>query len=757
MPNPEPDPPCRFQVRSSTIRDNRLAGIAFRFGGTAILLMVFGILVFIVLEVAPLFQGAEVKPSVTRAATGEHFVLMGVDEWAEYPFLMSAQGAFHFFDLEGSEAPEIIQPIDSEANAPVAWRYHQEREIVALASASGECQLLQIDYQPIFGESGKRDGVQVKIDGLIRLNTGAEGEIFALDFDQTERRGLLAGIDKSSSGWRLRAVTYQRQVGLLQASEWKQGKVSELTSYLNGRPERLLVGGHAETIIVATDSGLIDVFQRNGNTIEWIESFRPFANEGVALIEWLAGRRSLLIGSTSGKLSLYSPFPDPETGRMSYALARELSPLSGEPTLYAASVRNRVFLIGSGQKVSLRYGTTGARLWQESLPFTPKFGLIGSRYKSLLFLDSKDAFHRFSLDDPHPEASFVGFFGKVRYEGQSTDRYVWQSTGGGDAFEPKLSLVPLIVGTLKGTLYAMLFAVPIALAAALYSAQFLSQRVRRVVKPSMEIMASLPSVVLGFLAALWLAPLIDEHIPSVLLGLFFVPLFAILAGLFWRNVPARIREHLPEGREFLPMIPLVLLAMVLGWWLGPFLERLLFSVTDPVTGQSVADFRLWWQERLGLQFEQRNALVVGFMMGFAVIPIIFTLSEDAMANVPPSLVSGSLALGAGRWETARYIVLPMALPGMFSALMIGFGRAVGETMIVVMATGNTPLTDLNLFSGMRTLAANIAVELPEAPLHSTLYRTLFLGAMLLFIMTFAVNTLAEITRERIRQRYQKTT
>ena len=142
------------------------------------------------------------------------------------------------------------------------------------------------------------------------------------------------------------------------------------------------------------------------------------------------------------------------------------------------------------------------------------------------------------------------------------------------------------------------------------------------------------------------------------------------------------------------------------------------------------------------------------MMGFAVIPIIFTITEDALSSVPPELKSGSLALGASRWQTAVRVVLPTASAGVFSALMIGLGRAVGETMIVLMATGNTPIMDFNLFSGMRTLSANIAVELPEAPHHGTLYRTLFLGGMMLFLLTFLMNTLAEIFRQHLRERYK---
>jgi phosphate transport system permease protein len=174
------------------------------------------------------------------------------------------------------------------------------------------------------------------------------------------------------------------------------------------------------------------------------------------------------------------------------------------------------------------------------------------------------------------------------------------------------------------------------------------------------------------------------------------------------------------------------------------LERLLFG----------ADFKGWLNSATGLIYDQRNSLVVGLAMGFAVIPIIFTIAEDAFSSVPSNLTAASLALGASRWQTALRVVLPTASPGIFSAVMIGFGRAVGETMIVLMATGNTPTMDWSIFNGMRTLSANIAVEIPEAPGGGTLYRVLFLAALLLFGMTFVVNTLAEIVRQRLRERYK---
>jgi phosphate transport system permease protein len=223
-----------------------------------------------------------------------------------------------------------------------------------------------------------------------------------------------------------------------------------------------------------------------------------------------------------------------------------------------------------------------------------------------------------------------------------------------------------------------------------------------------------------------------------------LPLTAFLAGWTISLSPRAFRDALPLGFEFLAVAPLMVLAAIGTWHAGPWVEEWLFA----------GDFRLWWPKVTGTPFEQRNSLVVGFMMGFAVIPIIFTITEDSLSNVPSYLKSASLALGASRWQMALSVVLPTASAGIFSALMVGFGRAVGETMIVVMATGNTPIMDLNIFSGMRTLSANIAVELPEAPHHGTLFRTLYLGAALLFMLTFLVNTTAEILRQRLREKYK---
>jgi phosphate transport system permease protein len=284
---------------------------------------------------------------------------------------------------------------------------------------------------------------------------------------------------------------------------------------------------------------------------------------------------------------------------------------------------------------------------------------------------------------------------------------------------------------------------PLAICGAIFTAYFMAPPMRSLVKPMIEIMEALPTVILGFLAGLWLAPFVELHLPGVFGILVLMPVGIILFSLAWWKIPASVKAMIPDGwQAAVLIIPVILIAWICVA-LSPYVEQWLFD----------GDIRIWMSESLGIGFDQRNALIIGIAMGFAVIPTIFSIAEDAIFSVPKHLTSGSLALGATPWQTLIRVVLLSASPGIFSAVMIGFGRAVGETMIVLMATGNTPVMDFSIFQGMRTLSANVAVELPESEVDSTHYRILFLAAFVLFIFTFFFNTVAEIVRQRLRKKY----
>jgi phosphate transport system permease protein len=369
---------------------------------------------------------------------------------------------------------------------------------------------------------------------------------------------------------------------------------------------------------------------------------------------------------------------------------------------------------------------------------------LSPKGNTLSALDSNRMLTIWKMDIPHPEVSFSTLFGKVWYEGYDKPEYAWQSSSASDDYEPKLSLVPLVFGTIKATLFAMVFAVPLALLGAIYTSQFMSPALKGRVKPVVEIMAAIPSVVIGFLAGLWLAPLIDKSVLTIFLSIAIVPLMLLITIFFWKRIKtASPLQVLTNGREFIALIPVVILGIYLAFLLSELAEVNLFA----------GDVKQWFFSTLGVRYDQRNSIIIAIALGFAVIPIIFTIAEDAISNVPRNLTAASLALGASRWQTAWRVVLPSALPGVFSAVMIGFGRAIGETMIVLMATGNTPIMSWSLFNGLRSLSANIAVEIPEAPLFSSLYRVLFLSAVLLFIFTFIINTGAEALRQRFRKKY----
>jgi len=599
---------------------------------------------------------------------------------------------------------------------------------------------------------------------------------------------------------------------------------------LSSPVRELLVTTQADQLYVAEQNGKVHRYDvRDFGKPELVETASIFAPQiGLAAIRFLIGDQAIVVTGGDGRVENLFKLPrEGAAGKDGFALVRSRSfePHKTSVDMVDQSSRGKVFVtLDRDGEIRLRHATSERTLLAMSAGAgAPIVAMaLSPRDDGVLVVRADGKASTWDVSVPHPETNLRALFGKVWYEGYPGPEYTWQSSSGTDSFEPKLSLVPLIFGTIKATVYALLFAIPIALLAAIYTSEFLHPHIRAGVKPVIEIMASLPSVVLGFIAALILAPVVETWVTAVILGFVMVPLCLLAAAYAWQALPVPIAARL----DGLPRLTLMVLVLLGGLWLCYILsrpvERLLFSgdfkawahggagsatpllflillplaflatswAAQRVAGDRVRgllhelprgagaalDAARWlvtltiamslaWGSAAALgelgvdtrggvvdTYVQRNALIVGFAMAFAVIPLIYTLAEDALNAVPSHLRAASLACGATPWQTATQIVLPTALSGVFAAVMIGMGRAVGETMIVVMAAGNTPLLDWNLFNGLRALSANIAVELPEAPKDGTLYRVLFLAGLVLFVLTFTVNTVAEIVRQRFRKR-----
>ncbi len=473
-----------------------------------------------------------------------------------------------------------------------------------------------------------------------------------------------------------------------------------------------------------------------------VASSHQFVSEGTKLTTYtpLLGRYSLLVADDAGDVTQW--------GLQTQATGATLTPIrkfsfESPITMLTSEHRRKGFLAVADNGESHVAHTTSEKVVASFLlKHAPQIISLSPRADKLVTVDSLGNTEIYKIDNPHPEIAWGTIWNKVWYEGYETSVFSWQSSSADTAFEPKFSLTPLLFGTLKAAFYAMLFATPLAILGAIYTANFMAPRMRQWVKPSIETMAALPTVVLGFLAGLWLAPIVEANLTSVLLCIIVLPLSVLVFGFLWSLLPSRMARAF-DGWLGALSVPILILAGYVTFSFDELLSVLLFG----------GDARAWFYQVLELEYDQRNSLIIGIAMGLAVIPTIFSIAEDALYGVPQHLVHGSLALGATRWQTLVRIVLLTASPGIFSAVMIGFGRAAGETMIVLMATGNTPIMDLNIFQGMRTFAANIAVEMPESEVDSTHFRILFLTALVLFAITLAFNTVAEVVRHRLRSRY----
>jgi phosphate transport system permease protein len=714
---------------------DRTANLVIRASGVGIIVIVALIFVFIAGETLPLFRGARQQIVFEQALPGAPVVLaLGVDEYESSIWWLDATtGAVCFLDV-ATRQPGATVPLPALAGTHATSAYRTPtRDQLIVGTADGRVVFAEAKFTAAYdGKSGRTVKAAARQLGVVSVTPGVA--VTAVHARQN------AGGD-----WLYAAATADGRVFTGKFSEDEPADPPQAVGgAFAGRTNRVIIDFEGNRLFVATDAKKLYQYYLADNRAA---PFRVYDfPAAITALDYAIGDSALLIGRADGAVESWFGVREQSTDTLRPVhRIHTFATLPAAVTWIQPSGRDRGFAVGAAEgTVQLDFTTSERTLLTAKLAAGIKAVAYSPKLTALVALDSGGGLRFSAVQNPHPDVSFQMLFGPVHYEGYDAPAYIWQSTGGSDDFEAKYSLVPLIVGTLKGSFYGLLFAIPVAVLAALYTSQFIAPRLRSWLKPTVEIMAALPSVVIGFLAGLWLAPLLETMMPGTMLCVFTVPLVIAGGMVGFMMLPRAARHLVPHGCELVLIIPLVVLGVWLGEALGPVAEGVLFH----------GDYKQWIFAHFGQQVEQRNAIVIGIAMGFAVIPLIFTISEDAFSNVPQAFQSASYALGASRWQTAWRVILPTASPGVFSAVMIGFGRAVGETMIVLMATGNTPILSFSPFNGMRTLAANIAVEIPEAPVAGTLYRVLFLAALLLFALTFACNTVAEVVRQRLREKFQ---
>lgn len=726
--------------RRLRLRTDRVTGWLIAAGGLGVLAAMLLILGYLLWTVLPLFGGASyaVESLGERPGWAEDSVYLYVDERGDLAFRVAGDGAIEVIRLPGLERVEQLRlPLGDGEQVLQVVRDAESPGLFAAGTSAGTVWLFDVAWERLPGDPGQPRTVVASLD----FPHGEVGRFFApapierLAIADTSDRLVIAAV----AGDRLVVERADKRTDFLTGEATLEGRPVDrgLPFAVTG----LAVDGNLRWVTVADDEGRLHRFDLPG-----LEAGQVIAigDAPITALAPLAGGVSLLAGDAAGEIIQLSPVRGDGEGPRLVPI-RRFDGLGAPVAQLLPESRRRGFVAVTADGAwGLFHSTAGERLLVGRLPAAGTGALaFPARSDQLVQLGAEGALARVHIDNPHPEANLRTLWRKVWYENYDEPRWLWQSTAANDDFEPKLSLTPLAVGTLKASLFAMAFAVPIALLGATYTAVFMAPALRRKVKPTIELMAAMPTVILGFLAGLWLAPFIEDQLAGVFALVLVVPLGLVAFAWAWTRNPALRRRPALRGWEPVLLIPVIVGLSALALWLAPTLEQWLF-------GQ---DLREWLSQEAGISYDQRNALVVGVAMGFSIIPIIFSIAEDALYSVPASLSDGAMALGATRWQTLVGIVLPTASPGIFSGLMIGLGRAVGETMIVLMATGNTPIMGWSAFEGMRTLAANIAIELPESAVAGTHYRVLFLSALVLFLFTFVVNTVAELVRQRLRDRY----
>ncbi len=744
---PAPNSPVAIRRRAWRELKDRLARYGVAFGGLSVIFAIVLIFFYLLYVVMPLFYGADIEVKTEFKGQANSAVHITLNEYNDVGLSLNMQGEARFFVAETGET--MLTPklplVESEITS--FSKGAPSTGVFGYGFANGQALVFKQDYKISYPNDKRKITPRIEYPmGEEALYIDLEGQ--PLDLISVQSNGEQTTIAAVTADNRLVLKSLIREQDFMDEDVFTiEEQTAEVVLPELSKNTHLAIDIDQRELYLVDSNGMISYYDiQTLSALRLVQKVNAVpAGVEVTSLEFLTGGISILVGRSDGKIDQWFPVRDKDNNYTLYNV-RSFHEQSDAIVAIAPEYARKGFVaLDAGGQMGIYHTTAERTLLVEPLVDSKvdhSVMAISPRANGLLSLTAGGQVKLLHIENEHPDVSWHSLWEKIWYESRDKPEYIWQSSSASNDFEPKFSLTPLTFGTLKAAFYAMAIAVPLAIFGAIYAAYFMSPGMRKIVKPTIEIMEALPTVILGFLAGLWLAPIVEGNLPGVFSIFIMTPIMIVLTAWLWTRLPRTFRERIPDGWEAAILIPVVLLVAFASLSMSSTLEALLFGNNMPE-----------WLNNHGFGFDQRNSLVVGMVMGFAVIPTIFSITEDAIFGVPKHLTIGSLALGATPWQTLTRVVILTASPGIFSAVMIGLGRAVGETMIVLMATGNTPIMDFNIFEGFRALSANIAVEMPEAEVASSHYRVLFLAALVLFMATFFFNTVAEVVRQRLRNKY----
>lgn len=730
--------------RFRRLTDN-IASVSISVGGVSVIVTICLIFFYLLYEVAPLFMPADLNNRQEYSSPAVAPVSFSyLEEQGEVGLVLQKDGVAKFFDRQSGAVSNERRLVDAPLAAVVVDELASHK--LALVAENGQVLMAKHDYHPDYSSADGKPHIKPEWSfplGETPLDLG-KGPLAAFAFRDSDSELSMIAVGKNNS---VMMKQYGRVQNFFSGETVLQEATSRVLPDASAAVDEAFLSSDGRWLFLLENHHQIEIMDLKAPEASGMRhSVVSVVSEGatrVTAATLMLGGTSLLIGDDKGMVRQWFMTNNATRTRAELTQIRSFNVSDTAVTALQSEQRRKAFVVGTADGHVTMFHTTAERE-----VFADQYGEQAIEWVAMaprgnaLMVATAGKILSFDVHNEHPEVSFSSMWSKVWYERYDEPGFTWQSSSANNDFEPKFSMMPLTFGTLKASLYAMIVAVPLAILGAIYTAYFMAPALRTKVKPTIELMGALPTVILGFLAGLWLAPIVETFLPGIFAVCVFTPLMIVFASWLWSLIPLQHRSRVPDG-----WVPLLLVPVVL------FSGYVSFALSIPIEDHWFNGDMRGWLEGMGIDFDQRNALIVGIAMGFAVIPIVFSIAEDAIFDVPKALSFGSLALGATPWQTLVRVVLPTASPGIFSGLMIGLGRAVGETMIVLMAAGNTPIMDLNIFEGLRTLSANIAVEMPEAEVNSTHFRVLFLSGLVLFIVTFILNTTAEMVRQRLRAKY----